>query len=57
MLFQIINDKGVLVMKTEHKSCIPDDYQLSSMSSAGFKFKIDGKIASIKKIKEMRNEN
>ena len=55
MLFQIVNDKGVPVMRTEHASCIPDDSQLASMSKVGYKFKIDGKAASIKKIKEVRD--
>ena len=55
MLLQVINDKGVPVMRTEHKSCIPDDSQLSSMAKVGYKFKIDGKIASIKKVKELRD--
>ncbi len=55
MLFQVVNDKGVPVMRTEHKSCIPDDSQLSSMLKVGYKFKIDGKAASIKKVKEVRD--
>lgn len=52
MKFQVVNDKGVAVMSTEYVSCIPDDSQLTSMSKAGYKFKIDGKALSIKKIKE-----
>lgn len=55
MKFQVINDKGVGVMETHHASCIPDDAQLSSMTKAGYKFKIDDKIASIKKVKEVRD--
>lgn len=55
MLFQVVNDKGVPVMRTERASCIPDDSQLSSMSKVGYKFKIDGKAASIKKVKEVRD--
>lgn len=55
MKFQVINDKGVGVMETYHASCMPDDAQLSSMSKAGCKFKIDDKIASIKKVKEVRD--
>lgn len=55
MKFQVMNDKGVWVMETHYASCIPNDSQLSSMSKAGYKFKIDGKAASIKKVKEVRD--
>lgn len=55
MKFQVINDKGVGVMATHYTSCMPDDVQLASMSKAGYKFKIDGKVASIKKVKEVRD--
>ena len=55
MLFQVINDKGITTMSTEYESCIPDDSQLSSMSKAGYKFRIDGKTASVKRVKEVRD--
>ncbi|MDD6022207.1 MAG: hypothetical protein PUB94_06125 [Oscillospiraceae bacterium] len=57
MKFQVVNDKGSPVMETEHISCIPDYSSLSSMSKAGYKFKVDGKIINLKKIKEMTSEN
>lgn len=50
--FEVINDKGTAVMSTEYISCIPNDSQLTAMSKAGYKFKIDGKAVSVKKIKE-----
>lgn len=53
--FEVLNEKGVAVMGTNSPSCIPDDNQLSSMSKAGYKFKIDGKSASVKKVKEVRD--
>lgn len=53
MLFQAINDKGVSVFRTEYVSCIPVESQLTSMQKAGYKFRIDGKAVSIKKIKEI----
>lgn len=56
MKFEVTNDKGVSVMSTEHKSCIPDDSQLFSMAKAGYKFKIDGKAVSVKKVKEARGD-
>lgn len=56
MLFQVINEKGISVMRTEAPSCIPIDSHLTSMSKVGYKFKIDGKFTPIKKIKEIRDE-
>lgn len=52
MKFEVVNDKGVTVMQTEMKSCVPNDDELFTMSKAGYKFKLDGKSVSIKKIKE-----
>lgn len=52
MKFEVVNDKGVTVMFTEMPSCVPDEPQLTSMQKAGYKFKIDDKAASIKKVKE-----
>lgn len=52
MLFQVVNDKCISVFRTEFASCIPDESQLMSMQKVGYKFKIDGKAVSIKKIKE-----
>lgn len=54
MKFQALNDKGVCVMETCYANCIPEDEQLFLMSKAGYKFKIDGKIISAKKVKELR---
>lgn len=56
MQFEVINDKGVTVMRTEHKSCIPDDNQLASMAKAGYKYKIDGKTVLTKKVKEIMDK-
>lgn len=56
MKFEVVNDKGVAVMQTEMKSCIPDEEQLSYMSKAGYKFKLEGKIVTLKKIKEYQKE-
>lgn len=56
-IFQVVDDKGVTVMRTDFISCIPDDNQLTSMSKSGYKFKINGKVVSIKKVKEVRDSN
>jgi len=56
MKFEVFNDKGIAVMGTDYISCIPDDEQLSSMSKTGYKFKINGKAASLKKVKEFKSD-
>lgn len=53
MKFKVINPNGRTVMSTEYICCIPDEYELKSMSKAGYKFQIDGKNATLKKIKEL----
>ncbi len=53
MKFEVVNDRGVTVMNTSSISCIPNIDELTSMSKAGYKFKIDNKSVSIKKIKEV----
>lgn len=50
MRFQVLNDKGVAVMGTSYLSCIPDRTQIESMAKAGYRFKLDGKIISRKKL-------
>lgn len=57
MLFQVINNEGVPVMRTEQKICIPDDNLLLSMFKAGYKFKVDGRLTPIKRIKEIRDDS
>ena len=47
---------GITMMSTEDIDCIPDEDQISSMIKAGYKFRIDGKIITPKKIKEFMEE-
>lgn len=56
MLFQVVNKKGVPIMSTVQKSCMPDDDQLFFMSKVGYKFKVDGKLTPVKRIKEIRDD-
>ncbi len=56
MHFEAIDREGKTRMSTDDLPCIPDESQLTSMSTAGYKFKIDGKAVSIKKIKELKVE-
>lgn len=52
MKFEIINDKSKPVMTCTQESCIPPADILKSMSAARYKFWLDGKVASVKKIME-----
>ena len=54
--FEVINDKNKTVMNTTSSCCIPNKYTLSLMSKAGYKFKLDGKTATIKKLCETFKE-
>lgn len=56
MKFEVINDKNKTVMSTTSLSCIPNKNELNSMSKAGYKFKIDGKAITIKKLNEKLKE-
>lgn len=57
MIFQAIHKYTNYGMRTEHVSCIYDEKTLMSMQKAGYKFKIDGKPATIKQIKEYVKEH
>lgn len=57
MKFEVINDKNKVVMHTESISCIPDRGIIESMIAAGYKFKIDNKILTKKKIIDLIKEN
>lgn len=56
MRFEVVNDKNKTVMRTPSLYCIPDKDILTSMSKAGYKFKLDGKTITIKKLNEMLKE-
>ena len=45
MKLQIIGPDGHVKCSTESVVCFPDEEQLKSMSSAGYKFRLDGKTA------------
>jgi hypothetical protein len=49
MLFQVLKD-GRGQMSTTSVKCIPSKAQLQEMQRAGFKFKLDGKAATISDI-------
>lgn len=56
MVFEVVNEKGISVMKTKYLSCIPSANQINVMLSIGYKIRIDGKIATRNKIKELLKE-
>lgn len=56
MKFEVINDKNKTVMSTVSSSCIPEKKILDSMLMAGYKFKLDGKLITGKKLNEILKE-
>ena len=56
MRFEVINDKNKTVMSTVNLSCIPNKKILDSMLMAGYKFKLDGKLITAKKLNEILKE-
>lgn len=55
MKFEVVNMMDKTVMNCSDKKYIPDSDTLSSMSKAGYKFKLDGKLINLKKAKELTN--
>ena len=53
MKFEIFNENGVRLFYTEHKECIPTPNELSAMTRLRYKFKVDDKIVSKKKVEEI----
>lgn len=56
MRFEVFDMYGNAMMGCSHPSCVPSDKEIKDMYAAGFKFKLDGKAISPKKITEWRNE-
>ena len=54
MKFEVINDKNKTMYYTYEIKDIPAKEYLDSMSNAGYKFKIDGKLVSKKKVEELK---
>ena len=53
MKFEVINEKGKTDMSTEYMRYIPTKSEITSMQKNGYKFKIDGKMATKKMIDEL----
>ena len=56
MKFEVVNDKNKAVMSTTSWSCVYDKDILNSISKAGYKFKLDGKAITLKKLNEKLKE-
>lgn len=56
MKFEAIQN-GEIIFVTEQISCIPPKRQIEIMTKAGYKFKIDGKIITKKRIEEILKEH
>lgn len=52
MKFEVINDKNKVMFRCDNVSCIPDPADIKMMSAGGYKFRIDGKIISARKVIE-----
>ena len=55
MKFEVINQNKKVIMYCSSIECIPNEDEILSMVKAGYKFKIDGKIANKKQIIELKN--
>ena len=55
MKFEILNQNKKVIMYCSSIECIPNEDEILSMTKAGYKFKIDGKIANKKQIIELKN--
>lgn len=56
MKFEVINDKNKTVYHTHKIKDIPIKDFLTSMINAGYRFKIDGKVASKKRVEELKRK-
>lgn len=54
MLFQVYKDNK-LRLSTEQPSCVYDDEALKNLQNSGFKFKLNGKKATLKEVKSFRD--
>ena len=53
MKFEVVNEKGTVVFNTEYKESLPPKQQLDDMNKNGYKFKVDGKNVTKKKLLEL----
>ena len=56
MKFEVVNDKNNVLMNTTSTECIPNKDTLNLMSKVGYKFKLNGKVVTIRKLYETLKE-
>lgn len=54
MILKVVTPDGQVGMWTEHVSCWPNEDELRHMAKAGFRFVLDGKTVSPKKLEILR---
>ena len=54
--FEVVNENGKTVFVTEYDECLPPKQQIDDMRKSGYKFKIDGKVITLKKLNEKLKE-
>lgn len=57
MKFQVLSQNNTPLMVTASIKCIPTSKELISMERAGYKFKMDNKMVSRKKVIEFTTNN
>lgn len=57
MNLAIYDDKNKTVFQCDKKSCFPTVNEIKSMAASGYKFKLDNKIISKKKLLEFIGDN
>lgn len=53
MKFEVIDDENNIVMTTNSYECLPTQSEINSMIKSRHRIRIDGKIASKKKIDDL----
>lgn len=56
MNFEVLNDKNQVIMHTDFINCVPEVQILTLISKSGYKFRLDGKIVTLKKLKDYLKE-
>lgn len=56
MKFEVVNMYGKTVMHTSQEKCIPDKNERNLLYAAGYRFKLNGKTITKKKLEEELKE-
>ena len=50
MKFEVIDQQNLVVMQTESPEAVYDDQELKELAGAGYRFRLDGKSATIQRV-------